>query len=57
MKKWFEKHLAHLIVGISVAVVVIAIVVWVVALVKYGGKPISEIPAWALFYFIGNGKG
>lgn len=57
MKKWFEEHLVYLIVGISIAVIAIAIIGWIIALVKYGGKPISEIPAWALFYFIGNSKG
>lgn len=57
MKKWFEKHLVYLIVGISIAVVAIVIVGGIVAFVKYGGRPIPEIPAWALFYFIGHGKG
>lgn len=57
MKKWFEEHYVYLIVGIMIAVIAIAIGGWIVALVKYGGKPISEIPAWALFYFIGNSKG
>lgn len=57
MKKWFEKHLVYLIVGISIAVVAIAIVGGIIAFAKYGGKPISEVPSWALFYFIGNGKG
>lgn len=56
IKKWFEEHLVYFIVGISVAVVAITIVGWIIALVKYGGKPISEIPAWAVFYFIGSGK-
>jgi len=56
MKKWFEEHLVYLIAGILIAVVAIAIVGWIIALVKYGGKPISEIPAWAVYYFIGSGK-
>lgn len=57
MKKWFEEHLVYLIIGISIAVVAIAIVGWIVAFVKYGRKPISEIPSWAVYYFIGSGKG
>ena len=32
----------------------IVIVLWIIALVKYGGKPINEIPAWALPFFIGR---
>ena len=51
MKKWIEEHLAYLIVRIMIAVVAIVIVGWIVALVKYGGKPISEIPSWVLYFY------
>lgn len=27
-----------------------------VACVKYGGQPITEIPAWALIFMFGGGK-
>lgn len=57
MKKWLNEHFIYLIVGILIAVVAIAIVGGIIAFAKYGGKPISEVPSWALFYFIGNGKG
>ena len=55
MKNWFERALPYLIIGISILAVVAVITLYIVALVKYGGKPITEIPSWA-FVFLRGGK-
>lgn len=54
MKKWFENKLPYLVIAAVLLIVIGAIALWITALVMYGGKPITEVPAWALIFLFGN---
>ena len=50
MKDWFEKVLPYLLIVGSILVVVLVIGLWIIALLKYSGKPITEVPFWAIIF-------
>lgn len=57
MKKRHEDYF-HIIIGILLVLIGIAcIATSAVACVKYGNKPITEIPAWALLFMFGGRGG
>ena len=33
---------------------VVAVVAYIYALIAYGGKPVSEVPTWALWFLFGG---
>lgn len=35
-------------------VCLVFVVLWLYALITYGGKPITEIPSWAIPFILGN---
>ena len=41
-----------IVVGLILSVIGVEIYVWI----EYGSKPITEIPAWALWFMWGNSK-
>ena len=43
--------------NIMIFILIFTIVLYTYALIKYGGKPINEIPSWVFFMLNGNGKG
>lgn len=42
--------------ALVVLALVAAVVIWLYALINYGGKPITEIPSWAIPFIIGGGR-
>lgn len=40
--------------GLCLLLAIIAIVCSIAAVIMYGGKPVTEIPAWALMFMFGN---
>ena len=60
MKRQTKERINFIILWVVVLIAVIAVVSSVVAyayaLIAYGGKPISEVPTWAL-WFLFSGKG
>ena len=54
MKRWdnntFWAYVYFVLMCLALVISVVAIVAWVYALVLYGGKPITEIPFWALLF-------
>lgn len=54
MKKWhnnaFWAYVYFALMFLSIILCIALIVGWVYALVVYGGKPITEIPFWALLF-------
>ncbi len=47
-----KKHnLIPILLGLfSIIIIVIFISLWIIAIVQYGGKPITEIPMWAWLF-------
>ena len=41
--------------NIPIFILIFTIVLYTYALIKYGGKPINEIPSWVFFMLNGNG--
>lgn len=52
MKGLFEKIYAIFAVLLPLTIVIILIILSIIAFVKYGGKPITEVPSWALMFLI-----
>ena len=54
MKKFdnnvFLARVYFVLMCLALVISVVAIVAWVYALVVYAGKPITEIPFWALLF-------
>lgn len=54
MKKWsnnaFWAYVYLALMILSIILCIALIVLWIYALVAYGGKPITEIPFWALWF-------
>lgn len=50
MKKWIEDKIPVIIIITTISVVAAVITLWIIALVKYGGKPITDIPTWAFMF-------
>ena len=46
--------LVLIIIGLCLLLAIIAIVCSIIAVIMYGGKPVTEIPAWALIFMFGN---
>lgn len=42
--------------ALVVLAIVAAVALWLYALITYGGKPITEIPSWAIPFIIGGGR-
>lgn len=42
--------------NIPIFILIFTIVLYTYALVKYGGKPIDQIPSWVFFMLNGNGR-
>ncbi len=57
MKKRHEDYIYFVIWILLVLIVLSCIATSVVAYVKYGNKPITEIPAWALLFMFGGRGG
>lgn len=53
-KDKFLGLLALIIMGLCLLLAIIAIVCSIAAVIMYGGKPVTEIPAWALMFMFGN---
>ncbi|MBQ1483856.1 MAG: hypothetical protein IIZ42_00975 [Eubacterium sp.] len=37
-----------------IGVIVAAVSIWLYALITYGGRPITEIPSWAIPFIVGG---
>lgn len=46
--------LALITIGVCLLLATVAIIGGIVAVIMYGGKPVTEIPAWALIFMFGN---
>ncbi|MBQ6035753.1 MAG: hypothetical protein IJL43_00440 [Lachnospiraceae bacterium] len=59
MKKWWKDNWAAVLYIAFYAVggllVIGSLAAGVTACVMYGGKPVTEIPAWALLFMFGRG--
>ena len=42
--------------NIPIFILIFTIVLYTYAFIKYGGKPIDQIPSWVFFMFNGNGR-
>lgn len=51
-----EKLITVLLWGIAIAFVAFIIGINIYILVKYGGKPIDEVPSWVLWFWFGGKK-
>ena len=54
-----ERIKEKLFIAFWVAVIVLAVAVvvaYIYALIAYGGKPVSEVPTWALWFIFGGKK-
>ena len=47
-----DELIARAVYGLVIALVVGVIVLSLYVLITYGGKPITEIPAWAAWFFL-----
>lgn len=45
-----------ILIALLVVIIITALAVSITVFVKYGNKPITEIPAWALIFMLGGGK-
>ena len=45
-----------LLLGFIALLIISVIGLFIYAHVEYGGKPITEVPSWALRFFLGGGK-
>ena len=49
-----KKHAEKIVVAVMLLLILVVTVLGICVNVKYGNKPISEIPAWAVRFFIKN---
>ena len=56
IKEWIKAKLFYAFMIMVIVLAISAIVAYVYALIVYGGKPVSEVPTWALWLLF-SGKG
>lgn len=56
MKNWFRDNGLGLVYVLILLIVLGCVATSFTACVMYGGKPVTEIPAWALLFMFGGGR-
>lgn len=56
IKEWIKAKLFYALWITIIVLTISAIIAYVYALIAYGGKPVSEVPTWALWLLF-SGKG
>lgn len=54
MKKFIERTFYIVASIVCLALIISLVIIEILVWVKYGGKPVNEIPAWALLFMFGR---
>lgn len=56
MKDWFGNNGLGLVYVLILLILLGCVATSFTACIMYGGKPVTEIPAWALLFMFGGGR-